>query len=240
MGERVTEDNIVGLWETAFLRKFEIRVGRAVFNIRPNTYDIASYRAEPKVLRILSSVSQGCFVDVGSHMGYYAVMMSVRISSEGRVIAIEPEPQNFDALVANVERNKCTNVTALNIAAYSEDRNLTLWGPPNPRDRGLFTLGESTHFSKRSRVAYITAKRLDEVLRSLGVKKVDCMKVDTEGTEAEVLKGAGDYLSQCELVVFEAWDDVHLGKCLDVIQKSGRFVVHRLDSYNYVAVRVHS
>jgi hypothetical protein len=66
------------------------------------------------------------------------------------------------------------------------------------------------------------------------------MKIDTEGTEAEVLEGAGGYLGQCELVVFEAWDDVHLGKCLDAIHKSGSFAVHRLDSYNYAAVQVHS
>ncbi len=220
--------------------KFEIRVGKAIFNIRPNTYDIAIPRAESRVSAALSKISQGCFVDIGSHIGYHAVLMSIRVGPAGKVIAIEPEPRNFRALTANLERNNCTNVTSLNIAAYSEDENLTLWGPPDPRDRGLFTLGESRLFSKRSRVAYVTAKRLDEVLQSLGVEKVDCMKVDTEGTEAEVLKGAGDYLRKCDLIVFEAWDDFHLKRCLDVILMSGKFDVHQLDSINYAAVRIHS
>jgi len=51
------------------------------------------------------------FVDIGAHMGYYAVLASEQVGENGTVIAFEPDPRNLQLFRKNVALNNCTNVT---------------------------------------------------------------------------------------------------------------------------------
>jgi len=59
-------------------------------------------------------------VDVGAHVGKYALVAAKNVGS-GKVIAIEAHPENFNALLKNIHLNGFRNIIALNVAAFNED-----------------------------------------------------------------------------------------------------------------------
>src|SRR5437763_1822635 len=68
-------------------------------------------------------------VDIGAHIGLYTIISSKRVGFNGKVIAIEAHPENFEILNRNIQLNQLTNVIALNYAVYSEEERLKLYLP---------------------------------------------------------------------------------------------------------------
>ena len=64
-------------------------------------------------------------IDVGAHLGRYALISSHRVDNEGKVIAIEANPQVLEGLKKNIKLNESTttkNIISLNYAVYSEEK----------------------------------------------------------------------------------------------------------------------
>jgi FkbM family methyltransferase len=140
-------------------------------------------------------------VDVGAHMGRYTIPSSKSVGTSGKVIAVEAHPYNFKMLKHNLSLNKLRNVSVLNQAVYSQKARLKLYLPDED-------LGFTTHhslmanylnskLSKDVERSYIEveADTLDNLLKSRGINEVNWIKIDVEGAEYEVLKGAKEILS---------------------------------------------
>jgi FkbM family methyltransferase len=143
----------------------------------------------------------GVFVDVGAHVGKYAIPMAKLVGPGGLVIAVEPHPDNYKQLVENVKLNRVKNVVALNIAAWSEESEMKLFiGDAHGHHSLVYDFGRG--------FVLVRAKPLDDVLKELGVGRVDCIKVDVEGAEFEVLKGMRRTLEKFKpIVVAEVRDE---------------------------------
>lgn len=74
---------------------------------------------EPSSVKaIRAAVCQGDHVlDVGANIGFFSTLLSRWVGDEGRVLAIEPEPENCKFLRGNLESNRCRNVTICECAA---------------------------------------------------------------------------------------------------------------------------
>jgi hypothetical protein len=66
-------------------------------------------------------------VDIGAHIGRYTLIAAKRVSLNGKVIAIEANPDNFEMLNRNVKLNQLTNVMSLNYAVYSQETKIKLY-----------------------------------------------------------------------------------------------------------------
>jgi FkbM family methyltransferase len=133
-------------------------------------------------------------VDVGAHIGLYTLIAAKRVGSSGKVIAIEPDPDNCNLLKRNIELNRLTNVTILERAAFSSDSKLKLYLPG--KERGFTKL--STTMANRATTENfleIDASTLDHLMLMQGITQVNWIKIDVEGAELEVLKGATVTLS---------------------------------------------
>jgi FkbM family methyltransferase len=134
-------------------------------------------------------------VDVGAHIGLYSLIAAKRVGPSGKVIAIEPDPENCKLLQRNAEINKLTNVTILERAAFSSTSKLKLYLPG--KERGFTKL--STLMPNRAvteNFLEIDATTLDCLLVMQGITEVNWIKIDVEGAELEVLKGAAITLSE--------------------------------------------
>jgi len=131
--------------------------------------------------------SEKVFVDVGAHVGHYAVRLSKHY---GEVIAIEPDPYNFEGLLKNLELNHVKNVRAFDLAASSQRGNSILYSA------GMGSRLDVVRLHKR--VYNVQTDLLDNL-----VDRADVIKVDTEGHELEVLKGAPRLIAQKPLFVIE-------------------------------------
>jgi FkbM family methyltransferase len=145
-------------------------------------------------------------IDVGAYLGRYTFICSNRVGEDGKVIAIEANPIVFEKLKKNVELNQSTNVRCLNYAVYSEKSKKklflrkesidTIYSPHNTVMKGRDKLTHNR--SQDGRFVNIDANTLDNLIDSAGIKAEDVnwIKIDVEGAEYEVLKGANNILSK--------------------------------------------
>ena len=143
-------------------------------------------------------------VDIGANIGRYTIISSKRVGANGKVVAIEAHPSNFEMLKSNIKLNQLTNVIPLNYAAYSKETKIKLYVPDEESGYTIYhTLMERTG----KKFVEIDAITLDYLLLQLNVisgvgveveeaVEVNWIKIDVEGAEFEVLKGASNVLSK--------------------------------------------
>ena len=133
-------------------------------------------------------------VDAGAHQGYYTVMSSKLVGDRGQVLAFEPSPRERRRLHWHLRINRCSNVTVEPAALGAREGEADLFIVAG-RDNGCNSLRrpEVRHPTRRVRVSVTT---LDAYLGSHGQPRVDFMKVDVEGGELDLLRGARELMSR--------------------------------------------
>ncbi|HKV26035.1 MAG TPA: FkbM family methyltransferase [Candidatus Acidoferrum sp.] len=133
-------------------------------------------------------------LDIGAHHGLYTLLSSKRVGRRGRVLAFEPSPREYQRLLRHVHINRRKNVSAECCALGNDNAVADLFQVDGFRDWGNSLrqplVPEPTH-----RVQ-VPMRRLDDVLENLGIVKVDFIKLDAEGAEVEVLRGAAKLLQR--------------------------------------------
>jgi FkbM family methyltransferase len=140
-------------------------------------------------------VEQGdIVVDVGANVGVFTLKASKEIGERGRIISFEPQWRNYDWLCRNLRINRCSNVLPINAAISDFNGIADFYVKEVPLENTLLpetTLSIETHTIATMKVKVRT---LSSVLDEVGVGQVDFLKVDAEGVELEVLKGAFELL----------------------------------------------
>ena len=137
--------------------------------------------SSPEIWRYFRPRAGEVVVDVGAHVGKYAVVAARHVGEQGKVVAIEAHPDNFQALLHNLILNDLHNVTPLNVAAYSEDgKTMRLFGHWD----SAYTLKAWNETAVR-----VETRTVDSLLREYGIDRADWVKIDVEGAELEVLAG---------------------------------------------------
>jgi FkbM family methyltransferase len=157
---------------------------------------------EPELDYLEQILSQGMtFIDAGACCGIYTLAASKMVGQQGRVIAFEPSSRVFRVLRKNIELNGLTNVLACPLALTEKKGKAWLYHHSNT---GCDSLGRDHSFTESAEV--IATESLDDVLQETSVDRVDVIKVDVQGTEELVLRGANRMLnSQHPIVIFEVY-----------------------------------
>jgi FkbM family methyltransferase len=152
---------------------------------------------EPSETRLLRDLLEpgDTFIDVGAHIGWFTTLAARRVGLHGRVVACEPYPANVTMLKGNLAQNDCKNVRVLETALGSRPGTVVLATAGG--DSGGVT---ALNWALDGRVE-VPMTTLDDITADLGV--VTLIKVDVEGWEAHVLRGAARTLSQTKHVLIE-------------------------------------
>src|ERR671921_1750065 len=142
-------------------------------------------------------------VDIGAHIGHYTLIASKRVGTNGKVVAIEAHPGNFEMLNRNIKLNRLTNVIPLNYAVYSKETKIKLYLPDEESGNTIYNTLISDRATNEEKFVEVNANTLDYLLQSKGIKEeeVNWIKIDVEGAEFEVLKGAANVLSKSKDIV---------------------------------------
>ena len=168
--------------------KFYSRITRKVNNFLIHDVYTSMVDHEEDVLEQFSPHRGDTVVDVGAAFGFYTIMASKKVGQQGKVVAIEPQPDNFEMLNKNVNLNKLANIVTLNYAVSSKKSTLKLYS-------SYSTIQERAGHNLQNYIE-VSADTLDNLLRQLDIDEVNWIKVDVEGAELEVLKGAVGILSK--------------------------------------------
>lgn len=173
---------------------------------------------EPEVTEYLKK-TEGVFIDIGSCVGRYTIMVGRQIGIRGKVLSIEPEPRNFAALQRNIQLNHLNNVCALNVACWSSNEELKLFLAP-------CNSGGHSNIEPFEQHIMVKGLRLDDILRDLGWSDVNVIKIDVEGATAQVLAGAEETLSSNDQlqIIFEHYNEQAFEKCRRILEGHGYII----------------
>jgi FkbM family methyltransferase len=126
-------------------------------------------------------------IDVGANVGLFTVPLARAVGPRGRVVAIEPDAENVARLEANLRLNRLGNVLVERVAAGDGDGEIELHLANDPAFHSTVEVHAGRGVGRALRVP---VTRLDTIWMRLGRPAVSAIKVDVEGAELAVLRGA--------------------------------------------------
>ena len=122
--------------------------------------------------------------DLGATVGEFTIKAAKKVGTDGVVIAIEPNPLDFELLRRNAESNKCDNIILVN--------------------KGVGSTSTEKDISFRGRDFRAKIDTLGDILKDTGLTHdIDFIKMDIEGAESEVARADIDTLRMAEVISVE-------------------------------------
>ncbi len=154
-------------------------------------------------------------VDAGAHIGLSSIYFASKYP-KATIIAIEPEPSNFEMLLKNVQ--KYQNITPIRAGLWSKTCHLFIRN--NQADTWSFQVEES------STDTGIPAVSVSDVMAEHHLNRIDVLKVDIEGSEVEVMNGSANWVDSVRVLIIELHDRFRPG-CTQALEDA--FRNHRFD-----------
>lgn len=158
------------------------------------TFEPETVRCHQRIVRPGDTV-----LDIGANVGAHTLLLAQEVGPTGRVVAIEPTDYAVTKLRKNAALNPPLNarIHALQLMlGDTDDPRAPLpalyssW--PLKEEAGLHHL----HQGRLMSTAGAHARTLDSVVAELGLTRVDCIKLDIDGAECAMLRGARRVLTQ--------------------------------------------
>ncbi|HXC35505.1 MAG TPA: FkbM family methyltransferase [Candidatus Acidoferrales bacterium] len=142
-------------------------------------------------------VPGGTFLDIGANTGIYTLKAARHLSANGGiVIALEPFPEVLVTLYHNVRANGLANIRLRNLCAGERTHATRFWmnfGRPNS-----FSIAKRDDGAMSFSTLVVT---VDELAEWEGLSRLDYLKIDVEGVEAQVLAGARKTISRFRPII---------------------------------------
>ena len=144
-------------------------------------------------------------IDAGANVGFFSLRFAKWVGDDGKVISIEPEDHNYDSLISVLKRKGVLDrVDALKAVAAAEPGAMFLEiNPLHPADHKLSRDGTGLS---------VTAVTLDDLVQDKGHLWPALVKIDVQGAEMLVLKGAEGILKIAGPALFIELHEVGLNR----------------------------
>ena len=151
-------------------------------------YGLMEFEDMSFVMHLLDS--EDTFIDVGSNLGSYSLISGGVCKS--KTYSLEPSKITYDRLVENINLNNLTNVNCFNIGAGEKTGKVLFTTSKGPENHII----TSPNLDTKDAVS-VDIKKLDELFIEA---EPTFMKIDTEGVELSVLRGATKILESDKMI----------------------------------------
>jgi FkbM family methyltransferase len=150
---------------------------------------------EPKVQSVIAELlpQDGVFLDVGANIGVMSLAAAALPGFRGRVLAVEPSPQQRHVMIKNIARNHLQHIEVLGVALGTKAETLKLF-ISSTSNQGRNSLVAENAGSVNS--VDVQVVQGDALLREMKIALIDLVKIDVEGAEPMVLMGLKDTLER--------------------------------------------
>jgi len=206
-----------------------------IFVHRPHSLDLQVIKPsfEYKTTEvIMNSIKEGVFIDVGAHIGRYALMIAKQLDGHGKSIAFEPNPGNVSHMERLKELNHLTNLIIVGKGCMDKNETLTFFMDEHiGSSNSSFFMEPSTPYDKIK----IECVKLDDWLRKKKIKfeDVKLLKVDAEGSSYNVLKGAESLIKKAKPRIIVEMYAERDKKCRPFLENLG-YKIKQIDTWNFL------
>ena len=156
------------------------------------------------------------FIDIGANIGHISISLKTHMPSI-QCFAIEANPKIFKILGDNIRLNKL-DIRSINCAVGEENNTTIKFQDSNSddansviSDKMLGKNNENLYIVDHKKELTVKSRTLDSLMDDFSISNnIRLIKVDTEGYEFFVLKGAKNTLKKTEMIFFEYWDRLTL------------------------------
>jgi FkbM family methyltransferase len=221
-----------GGYTTVHVRGHAIRI--AVDNLRTlqraKTYSIK----EPDTLDWLDRFEpDSCFFDLGSNIGQYSLYPAKKFGARVSVYAFEPQCINYSLLNKNIHLNKLEkNVTAYGVAVSGENGFSKLYIPKFIAGGNRSQFGKEDLATMKKTASHIQGMfgvTLDDLWLEWGLPCPNYIKIDVDGIEISIIRGAGKTLRNPALrsVIIELGTEEEQEEAVKLMEEAGLGVKHK-------------
>lgn len=183
---------------------------------------------EPHVSLLLSAILRAgdVFIDVGAHVGYHSFFAARHVGASGRIFSFEPDPDVYGRLVRNLacfSHARCERA-----AVWETDGERTFERSSRAEESGWGTLTDVRDTGYGEKIVIKTV-RLDAYCERAGIGNIRAIKIDAEGSEPAVLRGAEGVLRRFRPILLMEFN----GTLLEEAGSSSQAVTRFLRELNY-------
>lgn len=167
-------------------------------------------RDEPELAVVRRLVQQGDLVcDVGANIGVYSVQLNKAVGDSGRILAFEPVPITFDVLNHNIKSLGLRNIATYNLAVSDSSGTVQMEIPEySAGGKNYYQAHIATNPTASTAGVSIRSEKLDLLLA--GERSPSFIKIDVEGAELSVIRGAENTISSHRpAMMIEIASDIH-------------------------------
>lgn len=151
-----------------------------------------------KLLKILCKPSY-VVVEAGANIGSETLLLS-KLAHQGKIIAVDPSPWSNRYLNFNIKANRCSNVEILNLALGAEQSKINIHLLPDDfPNQGMSSV---IPHSEANRTIEVGQSTLDSEFDKLKLNQLDLIKMDVQGAEFSILRGAEKTIINCRPTIF--------------------------------------
>lgn len=214
------------------------RLGKIHTRKGTNDFQFANFAYEWNVKRFIlkNHTRFHYFFDIGAGIGEYGMLMG----QKGKhVFLFEPLDTSYRTISMNLRTNRLNTIRAFNFGLGNENTQTSfVVHPVNTGASHALTPGES--IPEGFRLAKVEIRKLDAIAPELKLNqdKPILIKIDVEGMEADVLRGAAQFLQSCKDVMI-ILEDTHSGNTpiKKTLAEIGDFETGRVDNLNMFAIK---
>jgi FkbM family methyltransferase len=184
--------------------------------IAKGLWETGEFEREELITAARFALPGSCAIDVGANVGLFAVELSRAVGPTGRVLAIEPMTSTVEQLRSSLASNECHNVEVVVAAAGAVNGEVELQVALDPAHHSIAT--EMLYGQVPVRREKVRGVTLDEVWADAGRPQVSFVKIDVEGAEEAVLRGALAMIATARpTMIVEVFDRSQVGSLVGLL-----------------------
>jgi FkbM family methyltransferase len=131
-------------------------------------------------------------IDAGANIGFFSFLAARCVGESGRVLAFEPHPFNYDPFAAAVTAHRLHQIAPFQVGLDETDGS----GTVHMRDQSVYPNRTGTMIDCEGDAGIaVPTRSIDSLVDEHGIERIDLLKVDVDGFETRILRGAARTLA---------------------------------------------
>jgi FkbM family methyltransferase len=185
------------------------------FYLRDKTMDLGTYQQIfiDKEYDFIANIPPKTIIDAGANIGLSSIYFANKFPN-AKIIAIEPEMENFEILEKNV--SKYSNIIPLCAALWDTVGQIDLWDIGLGNNAYMVIRSDSDNIIKTPKLDFlyhVNTVTIENILNDYNLERVDLLKMDIEGAEKEIFNNSKNWIQKIDTIIIELHERAKDGCC---------------------------